>query len=103
MMTGQVRQASLCGVHVTRTRIWISVLTCGWNDADHADTQVALPRHSVISGRYYIGRILGQGGFGITYLGWDLKLERRVAVKEYFPLNQCTRLADRLSIQPYAG
>ena len=29
--------------------------------------------------------MLGEGGFGITYLGLDTELERRVAVKEYFP------------------
>ena len=42
------------------------------------------PRH-LLQERYVLGRALGAGGFGITYLGWDLKLERRVAVKEYFP------------------
>ena len=37
--------------------------------------------------------MLGEGGFGITYLGLDVKLERRVAVKEYFPTSLVKREA----------
>jgi len=40
--------------------------------------------------RYNVGKVLGQGGFGITYLGSDNLLKRRVAIKEFFP-NGCTR------------
>ena len=36
-------------------------------------------------GRYLVGRALGQGGFGITYIGRDLKLDLRIAIKEYYP------------------
>lgn len=36
-------------------------------------------------GSFVIKNVLGQGGFGITYLGGDLKLRRYVAIKEFFP------------------
>lgn len=35
--------------------------------------------------RYMVGRVLGQGGFGVTYLGRDMHLNRAVAIKEYVP------------------
>ena len=37
------------------------------------------------SGEYQIAKVLGQGGFGITYQGIDKKLNRAVALKEFFP------------------
>jgi serine/threonine-protein kinase len=36
-------------------------------------------------GHYAVGRVLGQGGFGITYLGSDARERRTVAIKEFFP------------------
>ena len=37
------------------------------------------------SGEYQVTKVLGQGGFGITYQGIDTKLNRTVALKEFFP------------------
>ncbi len=41
-------------------------------------------------GKFTVGKVLGQGGFGITYLGGDTTLGRSVAIKELFPQG-CTR------------
>ena len=50
-----------------------------------------LPQGTALRDRYRIIRVLGQGGFGITYLGHDQLLDMDVAVKEYYPSGLVTR------------
>ena len=52
----------------------------------------ALPCGAVLSGRYIVGRILGQGGFGITYAGQDFQTKELVAIKEYYPDAMASRI-----------
>ena len=57
---------------------------CGYNEyIDNLSHQ--LPIGTILQGRYEIGKVLGQGGFGITYIGWDHARETAVAVKEFYP------------------
>ena len=49
------------------------------------------PNTTLQGGKYRIGRVLGQGGFGITYLAVQTSLERNVAVKEFFMKDFCSR------------
>lgn len=63
---------------------------CG-NDAARNNLPHQLPAGTVLRGQYLIGRVLGQGGFGITYLGWDLNLDMPIAVKEYYPSSFVSR------------
>lgn len=63
---------------------------CGYSPKAENQVRYALTGH-ILAGRYLVGRILGQGGFGITYLGWDLKLEDKVAIKEFYPSGHVSR------------
>jgi serine/threonine protein kinase len=48
------------------------------------------PGFKLLNGAYAIGKTLGQGGFGITYMGSETRLRRPVAIKEFLP-NGCMR------------
>ena len=72
---------------------------CGFDLAENEKKfPVALRAGTVLNGRYIVGRVLGQGGFGITYLAWDTKLEARVAVKEFMPNEIATRVGTTVSV-----
>ena len=72
---------------------------CGFDLAENERKYpVALRAGTVLNGRYIVGRVLGQGGFGITYLAWDTKLEARVAVKEFMPNEIATRVGTTVSV-----
>ena len=51
------------------------------------DSRFALPVDTVLDGGYRIERVVGSGGFGITYAAEDIKLGTTVALKEYYPFD----------------
>lgn len=70
---------------------------CGFNENEE-QPYLALPLGTLLNGRYMLGKVLGIGGFGITYLGYDLTLEIKVAIKEYIPSSIATRNVDRYNV-----
>ena len=74
---------------------------CGFDSRSPSGMEYALPLNTILAGKYVVGRVLGQGGFGITYIGWDLALERKVAIKEYYPSGQVSRTQGTRSLTWY--
>ena len=64
---------------------------CGYDPEKTKNAEYALTPGTILAGKYLVGKVLGQGGFGITYIGWDIALERKVAIKEYYPSGQVSR------------
>ena len=72
---------------------------CGFDLAENREKYpVALPAGTVLNGRYIVGRVLGQGGFGVTYLALDTQLNARVAIKEFLPGEIATRIGTTVSV-----
>ena len=68
---------------------------CGFDFSRYPQPQNALPWYTLLHDRYRVGRVLGQGGFGITYIGFDTNLQCKVAIKEYYPRGVVVRDASR--------
>lgn len=64
---------------------------CGFSEAGMNLSAQHLAPRTLLKGQYLVGRVLGQGGFGITYVGIDINLEWKVAIKEYYPKGYANR------------
>ena len=80
---------------------------CGFDHEKARKYSGVLPPFTVLRDRYLMGRVLGKGGFGITYLARDFARadddpKKIVAIKEYMPAEFSSRGSDTLSITPFA-
>lgn len=60
-------------------------LNCGFSAAEYSADPLVLPIGTKLNDKIIIGRVMGKGGFGVTYLGYDLRMDRTIAIKEYYP------------------
>lgn len=76
---------------------------CGYiRNTDVKEAYYLLPGQ-MVGEKYIAGRVLGYGGFGVTYLGWDTVLKRKVAVKEYLPSDFATRSYGTKMLTVFSG
>ncbi len=72
---------------------------CGHDNTVHENVSSTIPEGMILNGRYLVGKVIGHGGFGITYIGVDIMLKVvRVAIKEYFPVGMCVRNPDTIRV-----
>jgi serine/threonine protein kinase len=76
---------------------------CGYVDGTRPEQALHMEPGSILHERYIVGRALGFGGFGITYIGWDTLLEHKVAIKEYLPSEFSTRMPGVTQVTIYNG
>ena len=76
---------------------------CGFKEGTDPDSPLHLRPRTELHGQYLVGKVLGHGGFGITYLGWDLNLERKIAIKEYLPSGVAVRTGINSDVMPFSG
>lgn len=58
---------------------------CGYYEEQQENPLQRLPHGTKLNNRFVVGQTLGKGGFAITYKAWDTKLNKVVAIKEYYP------------------
>ena len=76
---------------------------CGYIVGTHAEEAIHIEPGTLLYDRYIVGKVLGYGGFGVTYLGWDGKLEQKVAIKEYLPGEFSTRMPGQSQVTVFNG
>lgn len=76
---------------------------CRWQEGSPPDSPSFLPPRTILHGKYILGKVLGQGGFGITYLAMDIDLGIKLAIKEFFPREFASRSGGEFSVSVFSG
>lgn len=76
---------------------------CGYVEGTPPEEAVHMEPGTMLSERYIVGKVVGYGGFGVTYIGWDSRLEKKVAIKEYLPSEFSTRMPGRSQVSIFGG
>lgn len=71
---------------------------CGFDISSYNLIASELLPYSILNGRYLIGKVIGYGIFGTTYLSYDINLRIKAAIKEYFPRDFAFRDKDNISV-----
>ena len=76
---------------------------CGFVEGSVSEEPIHMNPGTILHDRYIIGKVLGFGGFGVTYLAWDGRLEQKVAIKEYLPGEFSTRMPGQTTVTVFNG
>lgn len=76
---------------------------CGYVDGTPPKEAYHLVPGTILHGRYIVGKVIGYGGFGVTYIGYDGVFEHKIAIKEYLPGEFATRSLGMTQVTVYTG
>ncbi|SDB25488.1 PASTA domain, binds beta-lactams, partial [Ruminococcaceae bacterium FB2012] len=76
---------------------------CGFAEDTPPENAMHITPGTILLDRYIIGKVIGYGGFGVTYAAYDPLLELKVAIKEYLPSEFSTRVVGQTQVTVFGG
>ncbi|MCR4599300.1 MAG: PASTA domain-containing protein [Acetatifactor sp.] len=76
---------------------------CGYVENSEPEEANQLRPGTILHNKYVAGKAIGHGAFGVTYLGYDAELDRKVAIKEYMPGEFSNRVPGDDKVIVYEG
>jgi len=76
---------------------------CGYAEGSAPKEPYHIKPGTVLQGKYIVGQSIGYGGFGVTYIGYDFAMNRKLAIKEYLPSEFSTRSIGETDVTVFEG